>query len=89
MFTFVIAKCLRIYAATAHSWHLSTHLVILVTWVYALTSADINIRDVQIVVYDVQGLLLFIKQVHICSHRDDWSGTKGQGVGRGAYMLVI
>ena len=42
MFTFVIAKCSRIYGATVHSRHLSTHSVIPVTWVYALALADIN-----------------------------------------------
>ena len=42
MYTFVIAKCSRIYAATVCSQHLSTHSVIPVTWVYALALADIN-----------------------------------------------
>ena len=36
MFTFVVAICLRIYAATVHSWHLSAHSVIPVIWVYVL-----------------------------------------------------
>ena len=46
MFTFVIAECSRIYAAMVHSQHLSTHSVILVTWVYVLASADTNIAQV-------------------------------------------
>ena len=38
---------------------------------------------------EMHRLLLFIVQVHICSHRDDQSGTKVLGVSGGAYMLVI
>ena len=34
-------------------------------------------------------MLLFVRQAHICSCRDDRAGTKGLEVGRGAYMLVI
>ena len=48
---FVIAECLRIYAVTVRSRHLSAHLVILVTWVYALTSVDTNMSHLHIPAY--------------------------------------
>ena len=40
---------------------------------------------------DWRGVLLFVKQAHICSCHDDWAGAKGLGVGRGGYtcMLII